>query len=405
MAGNRTADTITVDFICDRGARGIRQIALNTNGKAERMELVEIDVVTGQAQESQSGLQMLRPRIWGAFHRVPSKVAAIVIHPTSNFMGHYLLAPLAARGIAALGLNTRYLGSDVSLLLERAIQDLGAGVNWLRKQGYERILLVGNSGGAALVSLYQAQAEKLDIHETPAGDPIDLSPEDLPPANGILLSAAHLGRSRLMEMWIDPALIDEHDPLSTYPALDMFNPANGPSYSAAFLEQYRAAQRARLARLEVWTRAKLREVRSRGDGVTDMAFVVHRTLADPRCLDPLIDPNDRPPGTTVWGPPLQQNYAANSMGRYTSLTAFLSQWAPSSRGDGPACLARTACPVLLAQHTADASTFPSDHAAWVAAAKQRLRSITLIGGSHYLTGQPELISQLADETASFAKAL
>jgi len=364
-----------------------------------------IDVAEGHAQESQSGLALLRPRIWGALHRVPSRVAAIVMHPTSNFMGHYLLEPLAQRGVAALGLNSRYMGSDVSLLLERTIQDLGAGVRWLREQGYEKVLLVGNSGGAALVSLYQSQAEQLDITATPAGDPIALHPSQLPPADGIVLSAAHLGRSRLMEAWIDPAVIDEHDPLSSDPALDMFNPDNGPPYSADFLQRYRAAQRARVARLETWARAKLRELRSDRHGLQDMAFVVHRTLADPRCLDASIDPNDRPPGTTVWGPPRVQNYAANSMGRYTSLTAFLSQWAPCSRGDGPACLARTRVPVLLAEHTADASTFPSNHEEWARAAAGRITRFQLHGGNHYLSGQPALVQQLADRVAEFAHAL
>lgn len=370
------------------------------------MEAVLIDVAAGHAQESQSGLQLLRPRIWGAFHRAPGKVAAIVIHPTSNFMHHYLLEPLAARGIAALGLNTRYLGSDVSMLLERAIQDLGAGVRWLNEQGYDRVLLIGNSGGAALVSLYQSQAEKLDITHTPAGDPIDLSPADLPPAQGIALTAAHLGRLHLMANWIDPAVIDEQDILSTDPALDMFNPENGPAYSDDFMRKYRTAQHVRLSGLESWARAKLRELRSARNGLDDMAFVIHRTLADPRCLDCTIDPNDREPGATVWGPPRVQNYAANSMGRFTTLTAFLSQWAPCSRGDGPACLAQTSVPVLLAEHTADASTFPSDHAQWAAAAGERLRRrFQLKGGNHYLKAQPELVDQLAEEIATFAKTL
>jgi pimeloyl-ACP methyl ester carboxylesterase len=370
------------------------------------VEAILIDVARGHAQESQSGLQLLRPRIWGAFHRVPGKVAAVVIHPTSNFMHHYLLEPLAARGVAALGLNTRYLGSDVALVLERAIQDLGAGIAWLRGQGYERILLIGNSGGAALVSLYQAQAEHLDIVATPAGDPIALAPQDLPPAQGIALTAAHLGRSRLMEMWIDRALIDEGDPLSSDPALDMFHPDHGPPYAEAFLQTYRAAQRQRLDRLEAWARARLRQVRSGAFGLEDMAFVVHRTLADPRCLDATLDANDRQPGTTVWGAPRAQNFAANSMGRFTTLTAFLSQWARCSRGDGPRCLAQTSVPVLLAEHTADASTFPSDHAEWARAAGARLRRrFQLKGGNHYLSGQPELVAQLADEVAAFARAL
>lgn len=369
------------------------------------METVMIDVPEGHAQESQSGLALLRPRIWGTFHRVRSRVAAVVIHPTSNFMGHYLLAPLAQRGLAVLGLNTRYQGSDVSLLLERAIQDLGAGVQWLRAQGYERVVLIGNSGGAALVCLYQAQAERLDITATPAGDPIALHPSQLPPADAIVLTAAHRGRAHLLASWIDPAVTDERDPLASDPSLDMFNPDNGPPYSAAFLLRYRAAQRARIERLETWARATLSRVRGPAFGWQDMAFVVHRTLADPRCLDPALDANDRLPGTTVWGAPRAQNVAANSMGRYTSLTSFLSQWAPCSRGDGPACLARTSVPVLLVEHTADASTFPSDHAAWARAAATRLQHVRLEGGTHYLSGQPHLVAQLADAVADFSRAL
>jgi hypothetical protein len=66
--------------------------------------------------ESQSGLQMLRPRIYGAYSQPArdggSKVAAIVMHPASNFMGHYLIAPLAERGICCMGLNSRYAGND-----------------------------------------------------------------------------------------------------------------------------------------------------------------------------------------------------------------------------------------------------------------------------------------------------
>lgn len=370
------------------------------------MQSVVIDVRPGLTSESQSGLQQLRPRIWGALHRPPqARIAAIVIHPTSNFMGHYLLEPLARRGIAALGLNTRYAGSDVALLLERAIQDLGAGVRWLRDAGFERVLLIGNSGGAALVSLYQGQAEQLDITHTPAGDPIDLRPDDLPIAQGIALCAAHRGRSHLMQNWIDPAVLDESDPLSSDPSLDMFNSDHGPPYSPEFMHRYRRAQKRRVSRIEQWVRERLRQLRSSSHQIRDLAFVVHRTLADPRCLDPSLDQNDRAPGTSVWGSPLQQNYSANSMGRYTSLTAFLSQWASCSRGDGPACLARTSVPVLLAEHTADSSTFPSDTAAWAAAAGARARVVRLVGGTHYLSGQPELVAQLADEIAALASRL
>ena len=69
--------------------------------------LATIDVKPGAALESQSGLQMLRPRIYGAYETPASpmtaKTGAIVMHPTSNFMGHYLIAPLAERGVTAWG--------------------------------------------------------------------------------------------------------------------------------------------------------------------------------------------------------------------------------------------------------------------------------------------------------------
>jgi pimeloyl-ACP methyl ester carboxylesterase len=370
------------------------------------LELVVIDVRPGAAMESQSGLQMMRPRIYGALARPPgARVAAIVMHPTSNFMGHYLLAPLARRGIAALGLNTRYAGNDSVLIMERAIQDLGAGIASLRAQGFARVVLIGNSGGGALAAFYQAQAERLTIADTPAGDPVDLRPADLPPADAMVLAAAHLGRSRLMDMWIDPAVIDESDPLATDPAIDMFNPENGPPFPAAFVARYRAAQRERNARIERCVRARLRHLRSLPGGPRDEAFVIYRTLADPRCLDPAIDPNDRAPGTTIWGDPRTLNYGVNSMGRYTSLTAYLSQWSQSSRADGPANLARTNVPVLLLEYTADASTFPSDNESWAAAAAGRVQRQPIPGANHYLAGQPELVETVADHVLACCERL
>lgn len=355
--------------------------------------------------ESQSGLAMLRPRIWGAIRRAADKnVAAIVMHPASNFMGHYLIEPLAARGITCMGLNSRYVNNDSQLLMERVIQDLGAGVKWLRQQGYRKIFLIGNSGGAALCSFYQAQAEKLSITQTPAGDAIDLEQGDLPPADGIALAAAHSGRSRLIAEWLDPSVIDELDPFSANPRLDMFNPENGPPYKPAWLATYRAAQRARRDRLDQWALSQLAYIRSMKDGPRDMAFVIYRTLADPRTLDLTLDANDRLPGS-IWGEPKNINYGVNSVGRYTSLTAYLSQWSALSQADGPDSLAKTRVPVLLLEYTGDASVFPSTNELWASVAKGRVQRHKIRGGNHYLIGQPELAIEVADRIEAWAKAL
>jgi pimeloyl-ACP methyl ester carboxylesterase len=370
------------------------------------LQLAVIDVKPGATLESQSGLQMLRPRIYGAFRAPsgPKKIAAIVMHPTSNFMGHYLIGPLAERGICCLGLNSRYMGNDTLLLMERAIQDLGAGVQYLRAAGYEKVVLIGNSGGAALASFYQAQAERLTAHHFADGDPTQLHPDDLPPVDGIALCAAHGGRSKLMRDWIDPSVTDEHDPLSADPALDMYDPRHALPYDADFLARFSAAQQARLERIEHGVLARLRALRGMPGAPRDQVFIVYRTHADPRCIDLSIDPNDRAPGS-VWGDARQVNYSANAMGRTTSLTAFLSQWSSRSQADGPANLARTTVPALLLTYTADQSTFPSTRDAWLAAGGTRIRNVDIVGGNHYLAGQPALISWAADAMAEWARAL
>lgn len=373
------------------------------------LKLAVIDVKPGAAMESQSGLQMLRPRIYGAYAEPAQvhsrRVAAIVMHPTSNFMGHYLIQPLAERGICCMGLNSRYMGNDAVLLMERVIQDLGAGVKFMRSLGYERVVLIGNSGGAALASFYQAQAEHFTADTLVDGDPSHLSVEDLPPADGIVLCAAHEGRSKLLLQWIDPSVTDEHDPLAADPALDMYAKANAPPYGREFLTRFQAAQRARRDRIEDWVWTRLRELRSTPGSVRDQAFIVYRTHADPRCLDLSIDANDRAAGS-VWGDARAVNYAANAMGRYTSLMAFLSQWSSVSRADGPSNLARTSVPVLLLTYTADQSTFPSTRAAWMQAAAARIHDVDIRGGNHYLAGQPRQVEEAADAAASWiAQAL
>lgn len=368
-------------------------------------ELVAITVRPGAAMETQSGINNLTPTIFGALARADNKsCAAIVMHPASNFMGHYLLEPLAAAGISTLGLNSRYVGNDSQLIMERVIQDLGAGVKYLRDEGYEKIILIGNSGGAALVSLYQAEAEQLTLKQTPAGDPVQIDPTDLPPADAIVLTVAHPGRAQLFSEWLDPSMLDEQDPFSSNPDLDMFNPANGPPFAADWLSGYRAAQLQRNQRLEQWARRRLDEVRALPQGVSDMAFVIYRTAADPRHLDPSIDPNDRPPGESIWGDPKVLNYGANNIGRYTTLTSYLSQWAPCSNADGPANLARTKCPVMALEHTADASVVPPMNERWAAAAGSRMTRHELIGATHYLKGQAEHLRTTVALIAEFADA-
>jgi hypothetical protein len=81
--------------------------------------LVALDAKPGSASDSQSGLNLLNPRIYGrlAAEGCGKELAFVVIHPSSNFFGHYLLAPLEKRGRAILALNTRFAGNDGAVRL------------------------------------------------------------------------------------------------------------------------------------------------------------------------------------------------------------------------------------------------------------------------------------------------
>lgn len=369
------------------------------------LELVVLDIPSGAAMESQSGLFANHPRIYGALSGpAQGKVGAIIMHPTSNFMGHYLLEPLAQQGVSCLALNSRYVNNDSVLIMERVAQDLGAGVKFMRER-FDKVLLLGNSGGAALMAYYQAQAEKLTVTQTPAGDELKVTQDDLPKADGIAIMAGHPGRSHLMLHWLDASVTDEMDPHSIDPSLDIYNPANQP-FTEAFIARIRSAQRARSDRITQWVLQRLKYLRGLPEPIQDEAMIVYRTYADPRFVDLAIDANERKPGgNRGGGNPRSVNYGVNSLCRYTSLTAWMSQWSMYSNADGPTNMAKTSIPVLHLEYTADGSNFPSDIMRWSKSMSSREEFYRISPGTHYLLGQPELIEEVATHTANWAHRL
>src|SRR3982750_2242621 len=132
------------------------------------------------------------------------------------------------------------------------------------------------------------------------GPPSALAPPDLPPVDCLAMCAAHPGRAQVLTDWLDPSVIDEDDMLSADPALDMFNPKNGPPFDRDWLGKYGEAQIARNDHITDRALARLRAFDANPDpeAPKDAAFLVFRTAADPRFVDLTLDPSDRKAGTT-----------------------------------------------------------------------------------------------------------
>lgn len=298
----------------------------------------------------------------GLYHRPEGpkpRIAMIAAHYQIDFSEHYLAGYMAARGIGFLGWNTRFRGFESSFLLDHALVDIGVGVRWLREeQGVETVVLLGNSGGGSLMAAYQSQAVEPNVTPLEGMRPA-AGLTDLLPADGYVATAAHPGRPDVLTAWMDAAVVDENDPVASDPALDLFDEGNGPPYSPDFVARYRAAQAARNDAITEWAEAELKRVRAAG--FSDRPFTVMRTWADPRMVDPTLEPTKRRPNQCYAGVPAKANRSAHGIAAACTLRSWLGMWSlRRAQTRAEPHLARISCPALVINAEADTGVFPSD---------------------------------------------
>jgi pimeloyl-ACP methyl ester carboxylesterase len=349
---------------------------------------------------------LVRGILWTPPVGTPWKTAVILSHPRGDFSVHYACPLLAAAGYAVLGFGTRYMNNDTDCLHESCIVDVQAAHDEMLRRGAEAVVLLGNSGGGSLMAMANA--------ETGIGD-------------GWVGLAAHPGEGVFMLQVIDPSVAVEDDPFSTVPELDMYHPDNGwrpwpepCSYDPAWIETYRAAQRARVARIDAIARASIADASAampqlkaidkstdpigyrdaRRRAVFTKYLTIYRTLADPAYLDLSIDPNDRAMGSLFAFPdPFDANYGRGGLARTMTARGWLSTWSGLSSG---AKLAETmphvTVPTLLIHPTAD-----TEIRVWqaeeivAAAAADDVTYVEMKGALHYLEGdRPEAMQHVAD---------
>ncbi|WP_199179302.1 alpha/beta hydrolase [Mycolicibacterium goodii] len=325
------------------------------------------------------------------------KVAMIATHYQIDFSEHYLADYMATRGVGFLGWNTRFRGFESSFLLDHALVDIGVGVRWLREvQNIETVVLLGNSGGGSLMAAYQSQA--VDPHVTPLeGMRPAVGVTDLPRADGYVASAAHPGRPDVLTAWMDAAVVDENDPVTTDPGLDLFDERNGPPFSPEFVERYRAAQVARNEAITDWAERELKRVK--GAGFSDRPFTVMRTWADPRMVDPTIEPTRRQPNLCYAGIPVKANRSARGIAAATTLRNWLGMWSlRHAQTRAEPHLARITCPALVINADQDTGVYPSDAQRIFDALASTDKTLRSIDTDHYFT-TPGARSEQADTIA------
>jgi pimeloyl-ACP methyl ester carboxylesterase len=337
--------------------------------------------------------------------------ATLSMHPDGAGLKHFELEPLARAGSMALRLKSRFAGNNTTMIMEEIMLDLAGGVKFLRERGAEKVALFGHSGGGPLMAFYQSQAESPTVSSTPAGDPPDLTSATLPKTDAIIITNSHLGRHLEFTQRIDPSVIDESDPQSIDPALNMYNPANyetgdgGVVYSSAFLETYRKAQKARCDRISNWARAQLRQIKERAHkGIHDMPFVLYRTMANPRFLDRVNFKSGMRTGT-LWGDPYTLNYTAQR-GREGPFITFKSWFShlyyATSNADTLRHIALVKAPLLVLGGTADYGGDVSE-AVYQAATTADKKLAYVEGASHWFESEPEHLQQAMKITGDWLR--
>lgn len=333
-----------------------------------------------------------------------SDTVIVASHPIGSPAYLPLFSELARTGLHVIGYANRYSVGDFALQMENHLLDLGACVRDARERfGYKRVVLAGWSGGGSPMMGYQAEAEKPTITETAAGEPTLLADVSLPAADAVMQLAAPRSRHRLLTEFLDASITDELQPDRDRDAeFDLYDPANPnqPPYSAEFLVAYRERQRERNRRITAFARQRLQDLRAAGKPHAEHSFVVHGTMADPRWLDPAIEPNGRRPRWSYLGDPEVANTSPGAMMRFTTARSWLSQWGlDTAQVDAGDAAPRVSVPVLMVVNGRD-DAVPTSHQEQVldAIGHSDKERVDLPEANHYFSGEDQRshLSRAAD---------
>lgn len=177
-----------------------------------------------------------------------SSVGILLMHSDDDYYGFVPAPELAKRGFTVLASKV----SKSCETLDQKILDVKKAAEYLKKiPGIKKLVLLGHSGGATLMSAYQNVAENgtktfQDDHKIVKLSDIG----ELPAADALLLLDSNWGNGVMTLLSIDPSVSDNATSCDLKPGFDLFDPKKGfseagSSYSDEFISNYQKAQAAR----------------------------------------------------------------------------------------------------------------------------------------------------------------
>lgn len=207
--------------------------------------------------------------------------AVLVMHSDEDYLSCPTGPYLAERGYRVLQANPP-IKEGLFFNQDRKMHAVLAAMEYLKaREDVGKIVLMGHSGGATLMTAYQAVAENgPGVFQ---GEEMIYPYEDsteLIPADAVMLFDANWGNSVMQLFSLDPAVTDETSGRKLDESLNLFNPENGfdpagSRFSDDFIRAFQRSQSARNMRILAAAKERLRLIRAgQGNYIDDEPLVI-----------------------------------------------------------------------------------------------------------------------------------